>query len=201
MKGLGRHHSTAEKKQVTGQSVHGFACLAGSALPRTASDVSHQDCCEKEGVPFKRKVDLAYDGIEEFIPVPGEHVHVLVDAWYTCQRLWKAAHARGFDFSGGLNCNRKLRRTTPDEKRDWQHLSGYAAELSSAQFQAVVWPARDGGRTVWVHCVHTIVHRFGACQVVIVREKLDAAPEQPRYLATSLLAADAQTIVSVLAVR
>jgi hypothetical protein len=117
----------------------------------------------------------------------------------TCQRLWKAARARGFDFSGGLKSNRKLRRVLPDGQRIWQHLSDYAAELSAEQFQAVVWPAQDGGRTVYVHCLRTLVHRLGACQVVIVREKRDAAPEQTRYFATSLLEADAQTIVKVLA--
>lgn len=202
MKGLGRHYSTTEKKQVTGHSLFmGLHLLLGRRCPLPPRMYRTKTTCEKETVPFKSKVDLAYDGIQDFVPVPGEQVHVLVDAWYTCRRLWKAAHARGFDFSGGLKSNRKLRRETPDGKRFWQHLSDYAAELSPEQFQAVVWPAQDGGRTVWVHCIRTLVHRLGACQVVIVREQLDATPEQTRYFATSLLEADAQTIVNVLAVR
>lgn len=204
MKGLGRHYSTTEKKQVTGHSLFmGLHVVLGRRCPLPPQMYRTKTTCEKDNVPFKSKVDLADEGIQNFVPVPGEHVHVLVAlrAWYTCQRLWKAAHARGFDFSGGLKSNRKLRRTLPDGKRVWQHLSDYAAELSPGQFQAVVWPAQDGGRTVWVYCIRTIVHRLGACQVVIVREKQDAAPEQTRYFATSLLEADAQTIVNVLAVR
>jgi len=202
MKGLGRHYATTEKKPVTGHSLFmGLHVLLGRRCPLPPQMYRTQTTCAKENVPFKSKVDLAEQGVQDFVPVPGEHVHVLVDAWYTCQRLWKAARARGFDFSGGLKSNRKLRCVLPDGKRVWQHLSDYAAELSAEQFQAVVWPTQDGGRTVYVHCVRTLVHRLGACQVVIVREKLDASVEQTRYFATSLLNADAQTIVNVLAVR
>lgn len=52
-----------------------------------------------------------------------------------------------------------------------------------------------------MHCIRTIVHRLGACQVVLVCEKLDTTAEQTRYCATTLLDADAQTIVNVLAAR
>jgi DDE superfamily endonuclease len=202
MKGLGRHYSTTERKQVTGHSLFiGLHVLLGRRCPLPPQMYRTQTTCAKESVPFKSKVDLADQGIQDFVPVLGEQVHVLVDAWYTCQRLWKAARARGFDFSGGLKSNRKLRRVMPNGKRVWQHLSDYATELSAGQFQAVVWPAQDGGRTIWVHCVRTLVHRLGACQVVIVREKLDASVEQTRYFATSLLDANAQTVVNVLAVR
>jgi hypothetical protein len=202
MKSLGCHYSTTEKKLVTGHSLFmGLHVLLGRRCPLPPQMYRTKTTCAKENVPFKSKVDLAYQSIQEFVPVPGEHVHVLVDTWYTCQRLWKAAHARGFDFSGGLKSNRKLRRVLPDGKRVWQQLSDYAAELTAEQFQAVVWPAQDGGRTVYVHCLRKLVHRLGACQVVFVREKLDAAPEQTRYFATSLLEADAQTIVNVLAIR
>jgi hypothetical protein len=202
MKGLGRHYSTTEQKQVIGHSLFmGLHVILGRRCPLPPQMYRTKVTCQKEKVPFKSKVDLAYDSIISFVPLDGEHVHVLVDAWYTCQRLWKAARARGCDFSGGLKSNRKLRRQTADGKRFWQSLSDYAAELTPEQFPSVVWPAQDGGRTVWVHCVRTLVHRLGACQVVIVRENRDAPLGQTRYFATSLLEADAQTIVNVLAIR
>lgn len=202
MQGLGRHYSTTEQKQVIGHSLFmGLHVLLGRRCPLPPQMYRTKTTCEKEGVPFQSKIDLADAAIQDFVPVEREHVHVLVDAWYTCQRLWKAAQARGFDFSGGLKSNRKLRRQTPDGKRYWQRLSEYAAELSADQFQPVTWPAQDGGRTVYVHCVRTIVHRLGACQVVIVCEKPDGTMEHTRYFATTLLEADPQTIVNVLAVR
>lgn len=202
MKGLGRHYSTTEQKQVTGHSLFmGLHVILGRRCPLPPQMYRTKTTCQKEQELFKSKVDLAYESIMSFEPLVDEHVHVLVDAWFTCQRLWKAARTRGFDFSGGLKRNRKLRRQTSEGKRFWQSLSTYAAELKPEQFQSVIWPAQDGGRTVWVHCVRTRVHRLGACQVVIVREKPDAALEQTRYFATSLLQADAQTIVNTLAVR
>jgi hypothetical protein len=202
MKGLGRHYSTTEQKQVPGHSLFmGLHVILGRRCPLPPQMYRTKATCQKERVPFKSKVDLACDSITSFEPLEGEQVHVLVDAWYTCQRLWKAARTRGFDFSGGLKSNRKLRRPTSDGKKVWQSLSDYAAELTPEQFQSVIWPAQDGGRTVWVHCVRTLVHRLGACQVIIVREKCDVSLEQTRYFATTLLDTDAQTIVNVLAVR
>ena len=200
MKGLGRHYSTTEQKQVTGHSLFlGLHVILGRRCPLPPQMYRTKIACQKEHSAFE--VDLAYDSLTSFEPLAGEQVHVLVDAWYTCQRLWKAARARSFDFSGGLKSNRKLRRQTSDGKRFWQSLSDYAAELTPAHFQSIVWPAQDGGRTVWVHCVRTLVHRLGACQVVMVREKPDASLEQTRYFATTLLQTDAQAIVNVLAVR
>ena len=202
MKGLGRHYSTTEQKQVTGHSLFmGLHVVLGRRCPLPPQMYRTKATCAKDNVPFKSKVDLAYESITSFEPLEGEHVHVLVDAWYTCQRLWKAARARGFDFSGGLKSNRKLRRQTLDGKKFWQSLSDYAAELTPEQFQSVVWPAQAGGRTVWVHCVRTLVHRLGACQVVIVRAAAGAALEHSRYFASTLVQADAPTIVNVLAVR
>jgi hypothetical protein len=202
MKGLGYHYSTTEQRQVPGHSLFlGLHVLLGRRCPLLPQMYRTKTTCEKETVPFQSKIDLAEVSIQDFVPVEREQVHVLVDAWYTCQRLWKAAQARGFDFSGGLKSNRKLRRQTSDGKRYWQPLSEYAAELSIDQFQSVTWPAQDGGRTVYVHRVRTLVHRLGACQVILVREKPDAAAEQTRYFATTLLEADSQTIVNVLAVR
>jgi hypothetical protein len=202
MKGLGWHYSTTEQKPVLGHSLFlGLHVLLGRRCPLPPQMYRTKAICEKEGVPFQSKIDLADAGIQDFVPVESEHVHVLVDAWYTCQRLWKVAQARGFDFSGGLKGNRKLRRQTPDGTRSWQPLSEYAAELSADQFQAVTWPAQAGGRTVYVHCVRTLVHHLGACQVVIVREKPDGSAGHTRYFATTLLDANPQTIVNVLAVR
>ena len=109
MKGLGRHYSTTEQKQVTGHSLFmGLHVVLGRRCPLPPQMYRTKAACQKEHSAFKSKVDLAYDSITSFAPLAGEHVHVLVDAWYTCQRLWKAARARGVDFSGGLKSNRKL---------------------------------------------------------------------------------------------
>jgi hypothetical protein len=65
MKGLGRHYSTTEKKQVTGHSLFmGVHVLLGRRCPLPPQMYRTKATCEKEGVPFKSKVDLACDGIQ-----------------------------------------------------------------------------------------------------------------------------------------
>ncbi len=202
MQGLGWHYSTTEQRQVRGHSLFlGLYVLLGRRCPLQPQMYRTKPACAENQAVFRSKVDLAYEAIETFVPVERTQTHVLVDAWYTCQRLWQLAQARGFQFSGGVKSNRTLHRQRPDGTRYWQKLSAYAAELKPEQFQAVVWPAQEGGRTVWVHVIRTRVHRLGVCQLLLVRERVDASWEQTRYFVTSLLNADVQTIVNVLAIR
>src|SRR5579872_2288234 len=65
---------------------------------------------------------------------------------------------------------------------------------------------RFGGNPVFVHRVRTLVRKLGACQVLIVRVLIvrpsaDAGLKQTRYFVTSLLEADTETILSLLAIR
>jgi hypothetical protein len=82
MKGLGRHYSTTERKQVSGHSLFmGLQILLGRRCPLPPQMYRTKTTCAKENVPLKSKVDLAHQSIQEFVPVPGAHVHGLVDAW------------------------------------------------------------------------------------------------------------------------
>jgi len=46
--------------------------------------------------------------LRDFQPVLDPLTHVLVDSWYTCKRLWRAARERGFLITSGLKTNRWL---------------------------------------------------------------------------------------------
>ena len=64
------------------------------------------------------------------------------------------------------------------------------------------WPHEDGtARTVYGHLVKTFVKKLGACQVLIVRERLDQPLKEVRYWATSELQADLATVVGWAAQR
>ncbi len=52
---------------------------------------------------------MAVDEIECFDPVADTHTHVLVDSWFHCKRVRKAAQKRNWDLSGGLKSNRTMR--------------------------------------------------------------------------------------------
>ena len=66
-------------------------------------------------MPFPSKVDLAEETIRTFEPVADTCTHILLDSWYTCRRLWRAALDRGWAITGGLKANRKLRVKDPEQ--------------------------------------------------------------------------------------
>jgi hypothetical protein len=112
-----------------------------------------------EGVPFQSKVDLAVDEIERIEPVPDTQTHVLIDSWFHCKRVRKAAQKRGFEVSGGLKNNRLMRLIAADGSREWLPLFGYAARLSPEDWEEVVWPSEEGGQKYYAHLVRTWVRK------------------------------------------
>jgi hypothetical protein len=200
MAGVGRHFSTVAKGVVTGHSlVAGVLTVLGRRCPLPPRLYRQRAVADAEGVPFRSKVDLAVEAVEQLIPLPGTATHLLVDSWYTCHRLWRGALGRGFAVTGGLKRNRWLRRpdpTVPGGQRR-ERLSAYLAGLPPAAFVLVPWR----GRQVAAHLVRTFVYKLGACQVLVVKETPDAAPETARCWATSDLAADAATAAGHAAAR
>ena len=64
-----------------------------------------------------------------------------------------------------------------EAKERWrlQDLITYARKLSEKDYQQVVWPNQDRtGRVVWIHTVMTTVRNLRSCQVILVRDALDA---------------------------
>ena len=202
MQGLGQHHSTIEKRRVTGHSLFtGLYVVLGQCCPLAPQMYRQQVTCQAEGVSFQSKVEMAEETVATCQPVPNTETHVLVDSWYFCQRVHKAAQKRGWEMSGGVKSNRTMRRIAPDGTRHWLKLSDYAASLSDADFEPVVWPSAQGGRTIYAHRVTTWVRKFGPVQLLVTRETLEAPRTQWRYWATTLMEVDAQAIVDILAIR
>ena len=97
MAGLGHHYSATEKKVVTGHSLFtSLYVLLGRRCPLAPRLYRQKAVCEREGVPFHSKVDLAVAEIEAFEPVPGAHTHLLMDSWYHCRRVRRTAEGRGW---------------------------------------------------------------------------------------------------------
>lgn len=204
MEGVGRHYSTTAGKPVVGHSlVQGLYAVAGRRCPLAPRLYRQQAVCAAEGVPFQSKIDLMVECIRAFVPAPGAQTHVLVDSWYGAKAVWRAARDRHFLITSGLKANRALRvadAAAPGGWR-WQKLSDYAASLPADAYTAIARPTPDGERTVYVHAVQTRVRKLYRCQVVILREALDAPLTQARYWASSDLAADRPTLVAHIAAR
>ncbi len=205
MAGLGKHHSTTAGTRVVGHSlVQGLYVVQGRHCPLEPQLYRQQAVCAAEQVPFQSKIDLMDTLIDTFQPLPGTRTHVLLDSWYAAKRLWQTARGRGFQISTGLKSNRMLRIADPDAANGWrwEDLPAYAAGLTDAAYQRVPWPSQEvEPRQVWVHVVQTRGKKLYRCQVILVKETLDAPVNQVRYFASSDVAADAPTLVGHLAAR
>jgi hypothetical protein len=202
MEGLGLHHSTTQDKRVRGHSlVESLYVLLGRRCPLAPQLYRQQAVCAAEGVPFQSKIDLMEAVIRTFEPVTGTLTHVLLDTWYSAKRLWRAAQEQGFLITSGLKSNRWLRvddATAPKGWR-WQRLSDYMAKLSAHDYLQLKWPKSN--EEVYVHVVTTRVRKLYTCQVVIVRQSLDAPLSQARYWASSDLQASPQLLLAHIAAR
>jgi SRSO17 transposase len=205
MEGLGKHYSTTQRRVLTGHSlVQALYVVAGRRCPLEPQLYRQKAVCEAEGVAFASKGDLMAERIRSFEPAVDTHPHVLLDSWYSAKRIWSTAKARGFSISSGLKSNRLLRIPDAQAKGGWrwQDLTTYASKLTEKDYHQVVWPNQDGeGRVVWVHTVMTTVRNLGRCQVILVRDTLDAPLKEVRFWASSDLEADAATLIRHLAVR
>ena len=202
MEGAGKHYSSTLKGQVLGHSLfQALYVLEGRQCPLPPKMYCTQSVCEKEQKPFQSKIEMAVNAVIDFEAVEQTQTHVLADSWFACGKLWKACRKRGFEISGGLKCNRNMRTLDVDGKVVYVRLSEYAARLTPEAFTECVWPSAAGGHPVFVHRVRTLVRKLGACQVLIVRPRADASLKQTRYFVSSLLEADSETLLEVLAIR
>ena len=202
MGGLGRHYSNTEQQVVTGHCLFsGLYVLLGQRCPLEPKMYCQKSVCEAEGIPFQSKVDMAVTEIAQFEPVPHTHTHVLVDSWYHCRKVRRAAQHRNWDLSGGLKSNRVMRLIQADGSREWHKLSAYAATLTRDDWCEVIWPSANGGQMLYAHLVSTWVRKLGPTLVLITCHDLDDPLKSVRYWGSTLMDLTAQALVEVLAVR
>jgi hypothetical protein len=202
MSGLGWHYSSTDQRSMPGHSLfQAVYVVEGHQYPLSPRMYRQKTVCEREGVPFQSKVDLAEQVIGEFEPLPDTCTHVLIDSWYVNKRIWKAVKGRKWHLSGGLKKNHKLRVANPEGEKAWMQVDAYAATLSQAAFQPVRWPNQAGGQTVYAHLVRTKVKKLGACQVLMVKTSADDPAEKARFYVTTRLNDTPEQVVQAMALR
>ncbi len=203
MEALGRHYSTTAGKPVPGHSlVAGLYLLLGRRVPLAPRLYRTQAAAAAEGVPFVDKLDLMVELITTFQPVAATASHVVLDSWYACARVWRAAKQRRFAITCGLKANRTIQiadATAPPGHR-WEKLPEYAAHLTRTDYTAVARPG-GAGTLIYVHLLPTRVRKLGRCRVAILRQSLDAPLTEARYWATSDLTGSAAAVLGHIAAR
>jgi hypothetical protein len=202
MTGLGKHYSYTEQRVVNGHCLFtGVYVLLGQRCPLPAQMYRQKSVCRQEGIPFQSKIDMAVSQIERFEPVIDTHTHVLIDSWYHCRQVRKAAQKRGWELSGALKSNRYLRIVLEDGTRKWLKLSDYATQLTTESWQEVTWPSDQGGQKMYVHLVSTWVRKLGPTLLMITCHDLNEPLKTIRYWGSTVLDLDAQALVNILATR
>lgn len=202
MGGLGRHYANTEKRVVRGHCLlTGLYMLLGQRCPLQPQLYRQKRVCEQEGVLFQSKIDMVVAEIERFDAVAGTHTHVLVDSWFHCKRVRKAAGERNWDLSGGLKSNRVMRLIHADGSREWLKLSVYAAQLGKDDWQEVTWPSEQGGQIMYAHLVLTWIRKLGPTLLLITCHDRNAPLKSVRYWGSTVLDLDTQALVDILAKR
>ena len=202
MGGLGYHYSNTEQKVVSGHCLFtGLYVLLGQRCPLLPRMYCQKSVCEQEKQPFRSKVALAVEEIETFEPVADTQTHVLIDSWYHCKQVRRAAQKRGWQLSGGLKSNRVMRLIAEDGTRTWIKLSKYAAGLTRDDWNEVIWPSAEGGQKMYAHLVPTWIRKLGPTLLLITCHDPKEPLKTVRYWGSTVLDLDAQALVDILAVR
>jgi hypothetical protein len=202
MGGLGSHFSNTVQKVVTGHCLFtGLYVLLGQRCPLAARMYCQQRVCEQENQPFQSKVAMAVEAIENFEPVPGTQTHVLIDSWYHCKQVRRAAHKRSWEVSGSLKSNRMIRLITEDGQREWLKLSEYTRRLTQEDWVEVTWPSAEGGQTLYAHLLPSWIRKLGPTLILITCHDLNEPLKTVRYWGSTTMDLDTQSLVEILAVR
>jgi hypothetical protein len=202
MGGLGYHYSNTEQKVVAGHCLFtGLYVLLGQRCPLEPRMYCQRSVCEQEKQPFQSKVALAVEEIETFEPLPDTQTHVLIDSWYHCKQVRRAAQKRGWQVSGALKSNRVMRLIAEDGSRTWIKLSAYAAGLTREDWSEVTWPSAEGGQKMYAHLVVTWIRKLGSTLLLITCHDMDEPLKTVRYWGSTVLDLDAQALVNILAIR
>lgn len=103
------HYSHNEGKSVWSHClVTAHVVSAGYSLAWDFRPYYREEYCEAHKLTFKSKNDLAIELIQSYESSEDEQVYVLMDSWYTSQKLIDACNARGFHIIGAVRTNRTI---------------------------------------------------------------------------------------------
>jgi len=109
MEGLDYHFSHEDGKSrwahcvVTAHIVSGEFSLAWDFRP-----YFRKEYCDQHNRQFKSKNDLAVEMIKAYPASDDEQVYVLMDSWYTSEKIVNACNSKGFHIIAALKTNRKI---------------------------------------------------------------------------------------------
>jgi len=109
MEGLDFHWSHDDGKSVWSHClVTSHVVTEGYSFAWDFRPYFREEYCQENQLEFKSKNDLAIEMIEAYPSSEDEIVYVLMDSWYTSQKMIDACQAKGFHIIAAVKTNRKI---------------------------------------------------------------------------------------------
>ena len=158
----------------------------GISLPVGIRIYFKEEYCQKEGMPFKTKNQLAAELIGEFSPPPGMKVVVLFDSWFLCPIVANAIRTKRWRYVSQLKSNRIIYLGAKK-----YNVSEFA-DIVREKFSLCDYRPRgkkDQPITVYQRVVR--LNKLGRVNLVLSRDGKDDV----KYLVTDLVSAPARLVV------
>lgn len=101
------NHSTVLGTVLSHDYVTGFYLCGEICLPSSVRLYGNPEKCNEKGVPFNTKIQLCNEIIGEHRPIARKTV-ILIDSWYTGNKVISNCRKRGYGWIGDLKPNRVL---------------------------------------------------------------------------------------------
>jgi hypothetical protein len=109
MEGLDFHFAHDDGKSVWSHCVvTSHLVTDGYSLAWDFRPYFRKEYCEQHGLNFKSKNDLAVEMIENYPVSDDELVYVLMDSWYTSEKIVNTCNVRGFHIIAAVKSNRLI---------------------------------------------------------------------------------------------
>lgn len=115
MEGVDYHRDHSTNRSVLGHVwVTAHLVVMGQSYPVSWKLYRRRVTCEKVGVPFFSKPELAEMILCAFQPLPDTQTYVLTDSWYPSKKLLDVCEERGFYLISAVKSDRKFKRAGHD---------------------------------------------------------------------------------------
>ena len=101
------NHSTVLGTVLSHDYVTGFYLCGDICLPSSARLYGNPKKCNEKGIPFRTKIQLCNEIIDEHRPIARKTV-TLIDSWYTGNEVISNCRKRGYSWIGDLKPNRVI---------------------------------------------------------------------------------------------
>ena len=184
--GTGYHYSHTSGKQEWSHNVQGLHCSAGNlSVPFDYELYLKKDYCNQTDVEFRSKVELSMDLLRQLNLQKEYPSYFLIDSWYTSPKLINEAAKLGFQTIGALKCNRLF---YPAGIR--QNLNAFVKYITDCDLDLVTVKEQQ-------YKVYRYEGKVSGLEnaVILITWDTSSPNSEPKYLLSSDVSLDSQTIM------